>query len=148
MTHFTVGIIVPPKIRNLKAYIAQQMAPYDENRTSARNSIDHLLTRWDWYHIGGRWDGWITDNPQSSDNGFNFGKEHETVENNLATTEAALAGGKIPHAIVTPDGEWHERGEMGWFAVITHEREDWDEAARDILRRHPGHRIIILDAHI
>src|ERR1700728_3854541 len=65
MTHYAVGIIVPPKIRNLKAYIARQMAPYEENAESPNPFSD-------WYRIGGRWDGWITGNEQSSDNGFNF----------------------------------------------------------------------------
>jgi hypothetical protein len=147
MTHYTVGIIVPLKTRSIKAYVDRQMAPYNENHGSARD-IANPNARWDWYRIGGRWDGWITGNPQSSDNGFNFDKKHETVENNITTTEAALASDKIPHAIITPDGEWHEHGHMGWFAVMRDERIDWDDVARDILRKHPRHRIVILDAHI
>ena len=103
MTHYIVGIIVPPKIRNLKAYIDQQMAPYDENRPFGRN-LANPVARWDWYRIGGRWDGWITGNPQSSVYGFNFDKKHETVQNNIATTEAAFISRRIPHAI-TPRRE-------------------------------------------
>ena len=37
---------------------------------------------WDWYRIGGRWDGILTDNEQSSENGFNFDDKHETIKNN------------------------------------------------------------------
>jgi hypothetical protein len=45
---------------------------------------------WDWYRIGGRWDGIITENPQSSENGFNFCSKHETVENNSIHIEILL----------------------------------------------------------
>lgn len=45
---------------------------------------------WDWYRVGGRWDGMITDNPQKSDSGFNFSGRHETVENNSIPVEKLL----------------------------------------------------------
>lgn len=45
---------------------------------------------WDWYRIGGRWDGAITDNPQRSDDGFNFNKRHETLKNNSIPVEELL----------------------------------------------------------
>ncbi len=105
-------------------------------------------SKWDWYRIGGRWDGWITANEQSSDNGYNLGRRHESIENNIATTEEALKRDVIPHAIITPDEQWHERGEMGWWAILRTENENWDQQARGILSDHPGCRIVILDAHI
>ncbi len=105
-------------------------------------------SKWDWYRIGGRWDGWATGNEKPSHRGYNFGPEHESVANNLAATEQALQRGIIPHAIVTPDGQWHERGKMGWFAVLITENDDWDAQAKDILACHPGQHLLILDAHI
>ena len=96
-------------------------------------------SKWDWWVIGGRWDGWIT------------GKEdtgREAVEHNIATTELAIERGVIPHAIVTPDGQWHERGQMGWWAILITENEGWDAQAKEILSGYPGHQLLILDAHI
>jgi hypothetical protein len=95
-------------------------------------------SKWDWYVIGGRWDGWINGKETSG----------ESAEDNMATTEQALERGIIPHAIVTPEGEWNERGEMGWWAILITENEDWDAQAREILAGFPGHRLLILDAHI
>jgi hypothetical protein len=95
-------------------------------------------SKWDWYVIGGRWDGWINDKEASS----------ESVGDNSATTEEAIARNKIPHAIVTPLGEWLERGQMGWFATLITENEHWDSDGKAILARYPGHRIVIVDAHI
>jgi hypothetical protein len=37
---------------------------------------------WDWYRVGGRWDGVIVENEQRSENGFNFDDKHESVANN------------------------------------------------------------------
>lgn len=47
-----------------------------------------IMTTWnndsfyDYYRVGGRWDGVITGNEQESDNGFNGDSQHETVKNN------------------------------------------------------------------
>ena len=95
-------------------------------------------SKWDWYVIGGRWDGWINGKETSG----------ERVEDNIAITEQAIERAIIPHAIVTPDGEWHERGKMGWFATLITENEDWETQAKVILAGYSGHHLLILDAHI
>ena len=111
-------------------------------------STYHPDSKWDWYHIGGRWDGWITGDERSSDQGYNFGPQHQTIENNIATTQQALERDVIPHAIITPDGEWHEHGQMGWWGIMITENEGWDIQARNILAQYPSHHLVILDAHI
>ena len=95
-------------------------------------------SKWDWWVIGGRWDGWLLDHETSG----------EQVAANMTTTEDALARGKIPHAIITPDGAWHEHGRMGWWATLITENENWDTDARQLLATYPGHQFLILDAHI
>lgn len=37
---------------------------------------------------------------------------------------------------------------MGWWAMLVTENENWDEQARAIFAAHPGHRVVIVDAHI
>jgi hypothetical protein len=95
-------------------------------------------SKWDWYVIGGRWDGWI--NGRETD--------REAIEDNRATVRQAMERGIIPHAIITPDGEWHERGRMSWWAILTTENENWEAQAREILAAYPGHDLVIVDAHI
>ena len=95
-------------------------------------------SKWDWFVIGGRWDGWINDCDTSS----------EAVSDNIATTEAVLERNKIPHAIITPDGQWHEHGQMGWFGIMLTENDAYQSEARLLLGQFPGQHIIILDAHI
>jgi hypothetical protein len=95
-------------------------------------------SKWDWYVIGGRWDGWINDLDTS----------RESLADNTALTEEVIARDKIPHAIITPDGVWHERGQMGWWAMLLTENENWEQEARAVLASYPGHRVVIVDAHI
>ena len=206
MTHFTVGIIIPPTEDFITGHIETVMEPYDENcdvkpyvsysiekaRAEIGNDIYRLEkiiqrrdpgykldkcqklldelrvttpeeryreyiklhtkfnaegepistynpeSKWDWWVIGGRWDGWIT----------NAKTAGERLADNTATTEQAIERNVIPHAIVTPDGEWHEHGKMGWWGILLTEKENWDSEAREILTRYPGHNVVILDAHI
>ena len=55
-----------------------------------------------------------------------------------------------PWAIVTPDGNWHERGQMGWWAIScgTHGRGDWMDACKVILQKWLNHQTILVDCHI
>ena len=56
-----------------------------------------------------------------------------------------------PYAFVTPDGEWHEQGQMGWFGISTASQEsiaqnadDWQEAIQD----YQGLYLVYVDCHI
>ncbi len=81
-----------------------------------------------WYVVGGRWDGWINDRKASG----------EQIDANMATTEQAIERHKIPHAIITPDGQWHEHGEMGWWGIMLTENEQWDTDALKLLALYPA----------
>lgn len=52
---------------------------------------------------------------------------------------------------VLKDGKWLQRGEMGWFGIVTNEEapEDWDEAYRIVLASiRPDQHVWIVDCHI
>lgn len=84
------------------------------------NEKDELVStynpdsKWDWYSIGGRWGGFL---PL---------KELDSEGDHLTTNEALV--GEIdweyllnekfpPFCFVTEDGEWIEKGEMGWWGM-------------------------------
>lgn len=98
-------------------------------------------SKWDWYMVGGRWDGWLTDTEVESET-------HETLETNSLTVTEGLD--KIPFAILTPKGEWGERGEMGWFGCTSNEMsdEDWTAAAKAIYSMYVGHIAVAVDCHM
>ena len=74
---------------------------------------------WDWYEIGGRWDGYV--------NGRTAAPSDEvpgTVENNSVLAASLLKNrrlsSRLPAVIVTPTGQWIEKApyittSSGWF---------------------------------
>jgi hypothetical protein len=110
-------------------------------------------SKWDWWVVGGRWDGEIQGSRRSDgEGGFNFGDEHHEADHNVVKVKGILAAGGdewVPFAIVTPDGEWHERGSMGSFAMVSdkHSKHDWTTEARRIMAQFSGHVAVGVDCH-
>lgn len=54
----------------------------------------------------------------------------------------------VPFAFVTPDGEWHAKGKMGWWAVTWDEMPDdeWAQIYLDAKKKYKKH--CVLDCHI
>ena len=57
------------------------------------------------------------------------------------------------HAVITPDGEWHERGKVGYFGVSSETPEEgigWDKeyVERFIKTADPELILTIVDCHI
>lgn len=82
-------------------------------------------SRWDWYSIGGRWGD---------------------IDPRRAPAIQFLE--HIPYAIVTPDGKWNAKGEMGWFGMSHGEEEDWPETAKAILNQYANNIAVVCDLHI
>ncbi|DBA34867.1 MAG: hypothetical protein HXS54_06285 [Theionarchaea archaeon] len=58
-------------------------------------------------------------------------------------------GGALTWAIVTRDGRWIERAEMGWWGLYSNEHEDYNEKFWKELESLPKEqRIYIVDCHI
>jgi len=88
-------------------------------------------SQWDWWVIGGRWAGWLS------------------RMNQLRTKNAARKN-KIPFAVVTPDGAWHDKGKMGWWGMASDEKADeaWEKEVHDLLAAHPDTITVACDLHI
>jgi len=118
--------------------------------TGEYESTYNPKSKWDWWVVGGRWDGSIQGDQRSSENGFNFGEQHHQYQNNICTTESLVEKLYVPFAIITPDGEWHERGEMCWFAVVANEKDGvcWEDTVFQIYNAYPNHFAVACDLHI
>jgi hypothetical protein len=56
-----------------------------------------------------------------------------------------------PFAILTSDGEWHEKGGMGWFGMVANEQESdvWTPKVRELITAAPDDALFsIYDLHI
>ena len=79
--------------------------------------------KYDWYVEGGRWSGYI------------FNKEGNTTNNDLLT-EVDWDKTGVPFCYVKADGVWCEKGEMGWWAMVSNEKKvaDWNEEFREYVQ--------------
>lgn len=104
-------------------------------------SIYNPESKWDWYQVGGRWDGHIPT------------KSGERV-NQCTIQEVDWEKIGVPFCFVDIDGEWREKGEMGWWCMVNNEKEDleWDKdfkAFSEYMRAHyPDELITVIDFHI
>lgn len=119
--------------------------------------------RWDWYVIGGRWDGGlVTTEPvveaQRMDPGeypvSAMASEHrEPCDWRHTNFVPALSmldreQTRATLAVLTPDGEWHEGGLVGWFGVVTDETDGWPEQWAALVDAHPAQPAWLVDVHI
>ena len=84
-------------------------------------------SKWDWYEIGGRWEGELPDNIfQLKDLPADF------------TT----------HAFITPHWEWKQKGRMGWWATVTEENDNYQQEWKDARKLYGDNVAVLLDCHI
>jgi hypothetical protein len=91
---------------------------------------------WDWYEIGGRWDGHLP--------------------GNVAGAKGLLRSQKLaeflPHDFLTPDGEWHQSETyiLGGPDGVRIERKSpaaWLEEFQAALKTYAGDRVVNVDVH-
>jgi hypothetical protein len=104
-------------------------------------------SKWDWWSYGGRWNGAMIGKYKGSKDGFNFGEQYRQIENNMCLVKD-IDEKFTCFAIITPDGNWHERGNMGWWGMVSNENDDWEETVKDIFKTYPDYIAILLDLHI
>jgi len=105
--------------------------------TGKRLSQYNPSSKWDWYELGGRWSGKLVL------------KESGAHVDSALYKDIALPI-ELTFAFVTPDGVWHEKAKMGWWAMTSDEREakyakEW-QAMLDSLR--PDDVLNLYDLHI
>ena len=89
--------------------------------------------KWDWWVVGGRWDKALECSSGESVN--------QARKSDLAKTPESFA--------ILHDGEWMQRGEMGWWAVVTDKDPDWDATRKAAFDRIPeGNFVTLVDCHI
>lgn len=107
-------------------------------------------SKWDWYELGGRWSGSLkTKNGKFVDEcmldelDWNDGKNEDTKFHYHKSC--------VPFAIIV-DGEWFEKGQMGWFAITLNEKSEdvWCNEFNQILEKIPknGTEVYLIDFHI
>lgn len=95
-------------------------------------------SKWDWWVIGGRWFGDIVT------------KDGQKVDE-ATIGEIDKEKTQVPFAFITPEGEWFERGKMGWWACVTDEidKDEWETQYHSYLKTLSDDiAITLVDCHI
>jgi hypothetical protein len=129
-----VLVVVPDGVTDVPGYVREVMGRF--KRTEEPGS-----GRWDYYTLGGNWDGEIRPADQ------NPRKPLSWENNSCPVAELKGVGG----AIVTPDGEWHDSGDCGFRMTDRPDQrsqalERWEQHASNLLSEQVG-IVVALDAH-
>lgn len=109
-------------------------------------------SKWDWYELGGRWSGMIS----LKDGASGISGKGSLVFENEAGIDQAHKGDianieSISTFAVLKDGEWYEKGKMGWFGVVFDEEDNdkWVAEIQKLIKELPDDTLIsIYDCHI
>lgn len=115
-------------------------------------STHNPKSKWDWYQLGGRWSGMI----KVKDGARATRGRGSLVFGNAAGIDQAKKGDianfdELQTHAVLKDGNWYERGEMGWWGVVHNEKDSskWDEELKKLIAGLPDDTLIsIYDCHI
>lgn len=106
-------------------------------------STYNLNSKWDWYEVGGRWDGGI---PMKT----NMKLEIKSC-NECKVSQIDMDKISSPYAYIDTDGIWHERGKMGWFGMSFNDKDkdSWDDEFKKFIKNQKKSTIVTLvDCHI
>ena len=117
----------------MKNYYSEDMIKPNGDLLSTYNPN----SKWDWYTVGGRWNKCI--------NTLDGRHVNEAFVHEVDWKDST------PFAFITPVGEWCEKGEMGWWAVVFNEKEksDWETEFRKFVDElDDDTKVTIVDCHI
>ena len=187
MSHFSVAVFTKS---GTEEEVRRLLAPYQENNmgdcpreflkfvededadideeTGKKGYWDNPNAKWDWYQIGGRWNGMLVSRGEATrgDPSLFGGQGYEDDEydscltkdidfeemekrrlesmepfedcferkfykkeyfDRMYPTKEAYIKAKTEfstYAVITPDGEWHAKGKMGWFGCSSETPEE------------------------
>ena len=101
-------------------------------------------SKWDWYSVGGRWGGFL--HYKDADPGF-----VETNEAYIHELDMDYLLEHVPFCFVTEDGEWREKGEMGWWCSVSNEKpeDSWKQQFIDYVKSLDESCLVtVVDFHI
>ena len=124
-------------------------------------------SKWDWYKLGGRWNNFfpLKEGAEGTqgESGINDTEakegrcdqaEYKDIDWETLFIENGTGKGEEPQPLTfafLKDGEWVERGQMGWFATVSDEKADgeWNAQYLEMLKSlAPDTLISVYDCHI
>ena len=115
---------------------------------------DNPNAKWDWFVMGGRWAGQLKLRPGKT--GVVGEKIYSTPEIAAGHVDQAIKGDlDLTEASTTfsllKDGVWYQRGEMGWWGVVSDRKpdEEWTGQWVELVLNLPDETLLtVVDCHI
>lgn len=112
--------------------------------TGTYQSTYNPLSKWDWYSVGGRWDGHFEESGVT------------TIIRNVAFARELHSAAYSPFAILSPrepfqkqhHDNWNQSGDMGWWGMVSNENDNWEAIASEILNKYSACFAVLVDCHI
>ena len=114
---------------------------YDDDMKDEKGNLYsdyNPLSKWDWYEVGGRWRKWLRTKEGNVDEAY----VSEVLWNEFDS---------VPFAFIDLNGDWHERGSMGWWAIVSDEKEKdaWQKEFEDYISELDDDvKVLVIDCHI
>lgn len=163
MSHATALVILSEgdvASDGIEGALEKAMAPYYEYLDQGDGEeYNHDNAKWDWYVIGGRWSNRVINTTHTVhhdpdpnhpiDPIFNdhwdekLGGMNVVQKKDLRNIDVTLA--------VVHEGQWYERGELGWFGVVRNETDKdlWDSAFHQLIAKaNDNDWLVLVDYHI
>lgn len=117
-------------------------------------------SKWDWYVVGGRFAGLlklkdeVKATPPNFSYGWNEGEKQKVMSENRSDIAKKGDVSNINDIVcfaLLKDGIWFERGKMGWWALVTNEKNKdvWESEFKKLTNALPENTLItIVDCHI
>ena len=118
---------------------AEIIKGYEEDEIGANGEVYSTYnpdSKWDWYTLGGRWSGLLkTKDEQTTD---------VAIKSEILNFDEV-----VTFALLDANGNWHERGDMGWWGVVSNEDDSWEEKLKELKALIPDDELVsIYDCHI
>lgn len=146
----------PKKLNRIDEEIYQEeISGYEPEEIGSNGEVYsnyNPKSKWDWYVLGGRWSGLIK--LKENANG-NTGRGSLVMQNEAGIDQAEKGDianfDELTTFAVLKDGEWYEKGKMGWWGAVHDEKDEelWENELKKLVQGLPDDTLIsIFDCHI
>ena len=146
--YYTKVVSNGPSISHQEAWEIVQDWGYTIDKDDNLVSTYNPYAKWDWYCIGGRWSGFLVIK-ERDENGDII--KVDSALNHEIDWEYMFDNNLTPFCYVTEEGEWQERGSMGWWGCVSNEKESdiWTKQFKDYLKIIDSDCLVtVVDFHI
>lgn len=129
----------------------------DGNGGYVEMSTYNPLSKWDYWIIGGRWDGYLNQVPNGHDEHPVWGKTPLYKDGKNVIRRRDLRRPQSTYAYLTKEGEWVEKpdADVDWSdrdaanSRLGEVQAEWDKAVAEYLLKVPGEDwLVVVDIHI